>query len=409
MTGVSRRGRRPYAAEAADLGRSRGARPDRLQGADRPRGSRRCALPRISPADRTSRARRRAIARPGRAWHDADAASRRPGGAGAEPARRPCRRRRTPAPAATAPLSTPVWTLDWFRDLRLGEDLAGAGRRASGPARRRRRVLDRRHVDRPCRGRRRATTACGRRRTLVTRPRPTTVTRRGRPGRARPRTVCRLPGMPSPADPVRRARRAAGVRRVGAGADRVTTTPCSRSAAAGARSRACSTYRSSRASPDDGRTADRLLAIPFRQVTERGFEAHDDGTPLVVVDIDVRAAPPARRRRWPRSPTTASSSSTAAASRATTRSTPKLVEAIIARRDRPGRGRQPRDRPPLPRRGRRLGRRQGAHRLQAAAASASAAPTGRSASSPATATSSAPAPSGTSACRAATARSATSG
>ena len=39
--------------------------------------------------------------------------------------------------------------------------------------------------------------------------------------------------------------------------------------------------------PDDGRTADRLLAIPFRQVSERGFEAHDDGTPLVVVDIDV--------------------------------------------------------------------------------------------------------------------------
>ncbi len=39
-------------------------------------------------------------------------------------------------------------------------------------------------------------------------------------------------------------------------------------------------------SPDEGRTADRLLAIPFRQVTERGFEAHDDGTPLVVVDID---------------------------------------------------------------------------------------------------------------------------
>jgi 2-amino-4-deoxychorismate synthase len=38
-------------------------------------------------------------------------------------------------------------------------------------------------------------------------------------------------------------------------------------------------------SPDEGRTADRLLAIPFRQVTERGFEAHDDGTPLVVVDI----------------------------------------------------------------------------------------------------------------------------
>ena len=40
-------------------------------------------------------------------------------------------------------------------------------------------------------------------------------------------------------------------------------------------------------SPDEGRTVDRLLAIPFRQVTERGFEAHDDGAPLVVVDIEV--------------------------------------------------------------------------------------------------------------------------
>jgi phenazine biosynthesis protein phzE len=37
--------------------------------------------------------------------------------------------------------------------------------------------------------------------------------------------------------------------------------------------------------PEDGRRFDRLVAIPFRQVTERGFEAHDDGTPLVVVDI----------------------------------------------------------------------------------------------------------------------------
>src|SRR3954447_17897684 len=36
--------------------------------------------------------------------------------------------------------------------------------------------------------------------------------------------------------------------------------------------------------PADGHIADRLLAIPFRQVRERGFEAHDDGTPLVVVD-----------------------------------------------------------------------------------------------------------------------------
>jgi 2-amino-4-deoxychorismate synthase len=38
--------------------------------------------------------------------------------------------------------------------------------------------------------------------------------------------------------------------------------------------------------PQPGRVADRLVAVPFRQVAERGFEAHDDGTPLVVVDID---------------------------------------------------------------------------------------------------------------------------
>jgi len=38
--------------------------------------------------------------------------------------------------------------------------------------------------------------------------------------------------------------------------------------------------------PPAGRWADRLLAVPFRQVAERGFEAHDDGTPLVVVDIE---------------------------------------------------------------------------------------------------------------------------
>ncbi len=38
--------------------------------------------------------------------------------------------------------------------------------------------------------------------------------------------------------------------------------------------------------PNDDHIADRLLAIPFRQVRERGFEAHDDGTPLVVVDVE---------------------------------------------------------------------------------------------------------------------------
>src|SRR3954453_8239587 len=41
--------------------------------------------------------------------------------------------------------------------------------------------------------------------------------------------------------------------------------------------------------PEAGHIADRLVAIPFRQVRERGFAAHDDGTPLVVVDLDVEA------------------------------------------------------------------------------------------------------------------------
>ncbi len=37
--------------------------------------------------------------------------------------------------------------------------------------------------------------------------------------------------------------------------------------------------------PPEGRRFDRLVAIPYRQIAERGFEAHDDGTPLTVVDI----------------------------------------------------------------------------------------------------------------------------
>jgi 2-amino-4-deoxychorismate synthase len=44
--------------------------------------------------------------------------------------------------------------------------------------------------------------------------------------------------------------------------------------------------------PEPGHRFDRLVAIPFRQVRERGFEAHDDGTPLVVVDVDVEAEVP---------------------------------------------------------------------------------------------------------------------
>ena len=38
--------------------------------------------------------------------------------------------------------------------------------------------------------------------------------------------------------------------------------------------------------PEEGRRFDRLVAVPFRQVTERGFLAHDDGAPLAVVDIE---------------------------------------------------------------------------------------------------------------------------
>ncbi|WP_028474295.1 anthranilate synthase family protein [Nocardioides alkalitolerans] len=38
--------------------------------------------------------------------------------------------------------------------------------------------------------------------------------------------------------------------------------------------------------PAPGRQCDRLVAVPFRQIAERGFEVHDDGTPLVVVDVE---------------------------------------------------------------------------------------------------------------------------
>jgi 2-amino-4-deoxychorismate synthase len=44
--------------------------------------------------------------------------------------------------------------------------------------------------------------------------------------------------------------------------------------------------------PEAGRRFDRLLAVPFRQVAERGFEAHDDGAPLTVVDIAVEVEVP---------------------------------------------------------------------------------------------------------------------
>jgi 2-amino-4-deoxychorismate synthase len=44
--------------------------------------------------------------------------------------------------------------------------------------------------------------------------------------------------------------------------------------------------------PPPGRRYDRLLAVPFRQVRERGFEAHDDGAPLTVVHVDTEVEVP---------------------------------------------------------------------------------------------------------------------
>jgi phenazine biosynthesis protein phzE len=44
--------------------------------------------------------------------------------------------------------------------------------------------------------------------------------------------------------------------------------------------------------PPEARRFDRLVAVPFRQVAERGFQAHDDGTPLTVVDIDTEVEVP---------------------------------------------------------------------------------------------------------------------
>ena len=44
--------------------------------------------------------------------------------------------------------------------------------------------------------------------------------------------------------------------------------------------------------PPLGRRYDRLLAVPFRQVRERGFAAHDDGAPLVLVELDTEVEVP---------------------------------------------------------------------------------------------------------------------
>ena len=118
--------------------------------------------------------------------------------------------------------------------------------------------------------------------------------------------------------------------------------------------------------PEAGHIADRLVAIPFRQVRERGFEAHDDGTPLVVVDVETELEFSVAEV-VDAIDDTGVEFADRGGFETDDEEYGKLVEAIITRRDRPGRGRQPGHRPPLPRHRRRLGRRQGAHRLQAAA------------------------------------------
>src|SRR3954464_2963716 len=44
--------------------------------------------------------------------------------------------------------------------------------------------------------------------------------------------------------------------------------------------------------PDPGRRFDTLVAVPFRQVAERGFDVHDAGTPLAVVRIEAEGEVP---------------------------------------------------------------------------------------------------------------------
>jgi len=44
--------------------------------------------------------------------------------------------------------------------------------------------------------------------------------------------------------------------------------------------------------PAPGRRFDTLVAVPFRQVAERGFDVHDDGTPLAVVQIETESEVP---------------------------------------------------------------------------------------------------------------------
>ena len=88
--------------------------------------------------------------------------------------------------------------------------------------------------------------------------------------------------------------------------------------------------------PEDGRRFDRLVAVPFRQVTERGFVAHDDGTPLAVVDIATEREVPLEELRRGAARRAGRRSRTRAGSRPATRTTRAVVERII--RDEIGNG-----------------------------------------------------------------------
>ncbi len=44
--------------------------------------------------------------------------------------------------------------------------------------------------------------------------------------------------------------------------------------------------------PEPGRRFDTLVAVPFRQIAERGYDVHDDGTPLAVVQIESESEVP---------------------------------------------------------------------------------------------------------------------
>ena len=205
---------------------------------------------------------------------------------------------------------------------------------------------------------------------------------RARPARPSWRCGSTRPGRPSALDPGGRPRHRRP-RRWAAPRGRVRTRCPARGRASNA-----------------GHVADRLLAIPFHQVAERGFEAHEDGMPRVVGHVEserestVAAVVEAiddtgvELADWggfePATTSTPSSSRRSSPTRsARVRVRTWSFAGTTARPSPTGVPRRP-------------------SRSSFGCCSASAAPTGPSCSSPATATSSAPVPSGTSACTAAT-------